>query len=286
MRLGKIFLIGLFLLAFTASLSLAGRLEEVTKTVDALGVEKLIVKVEFGVGNLIIHPDDIKEAAVLNVSYDPKKFDFEIDYTKRGSTGYLDMESMVRKHRNINLEDSDNEWNLVLSTRYPGEMEFELGACEADIDLGGIPLTELTFDIGAASGLVEFSKPNPERLRELVFNVGASSLEAKNLGNANFEFLKVSCGAASCDLDLRGEYKGESDFELEVGVGSVDVILPRGVAVSIETDDGMFSSIDFHNDDLEEIDDDFYQTPGFDDAEDRIFITVEVGMGSVDFYWK
>ena len=286
MRLGRIFLLGLFFLIFTVSISLAGRLEETSKTVDALGVNKLVVNVDFGVGDLIIHPVDIKDAAKLDVVYDPKIFDFEIDYTKRGKTGYLDLESSVRKRRNVDIDDADNEWNLVLSNRYSSEMEFDLGACEVDIDLGGIPLTELTLEIGAASGLVEFSKPNPEKLRELVFDIGASSLEVENLGNANFEYLKVSCGAASCDLDLRGEYRGESDFELDVGVGSVDVILPRDVAVSIEIDDGLFSSIDFHKDDLEEVDDDYYESPGFDDAEVKIYITVEVGMGSVDFYWK
>jgi hypothetical protein len=286
MRLGRTILIGFFLLVFTASLSLAGRLEQVSKTVDAQGVDKINVSVDFGVGKLTIHPDDIKEAALLDVNYDPKKFDFEIDYTKRGNTGYLDLESTTGKRLRRNLETDDNEWDLTLSNRYPGEMEFDLGACEADIDLGGIPIKDLSLEIGAASGLIDFSKPNPERLRELVFDIGASSLEVKNLGNANFEYLKVSCGAASCDLDLRGDYKGEADFKLEVGVGSVDVILPRGVAVSIETDDGLFSSVDFHNVEVEEVDDDYYETPGFDDARDRIYITVDVGLGSVDFYWK
>ncbi|MBN1211881.1 MAG: hypothetical protein JXA92_04830 [candidate division Zixibacteria bacterium] len=286
MRLGKIFLIGLFLTVLSVSLSQAGRLEDITKKVDAQGVEKLVISTEFGIGDLIIHPDDIKEAAVLNVSYDPDEFDFIVDYTVRGKTGYLDLESTIARRLRRSIEKQDNQWNLILSTRYPSEMEFDLGACEADIDLGGIPIKELSFEIGAASGLIEFSKPNPERMRELVFDIGASSLEVNNLGNANFEFLKVSCGAASCDLDLRGEYKGESDIELEVGVGSVDVILPRGVAVSIEVDDGLFSSVEFHGDDLEESEDDFYQSPDFDDADNRIYITVEVGMGSVDFYWK
>ncbi|MFZ5979565.1 MAG: toast rack family protein [Candidatus Zixiibacteriota bacterium] len=272
------------LFIFTVSVTAADRLEEVTEKIDAEGAENISVNLDFGAGTMTLEPDDIAEAAVVNIFYDTRRADYRVEYEKRGSTGYLDMESVLRKHRNV--DDLDNDWDIKLSSRYPTEINFDLGACEADIDLGGIPLTMMDLEIGAASGTIMFSKPNPVRLKELVIDVGASSLELEDFGNANFEYLEISSGAASVELDLRGNYSGESKINIDVGVGSLDVTVPKGVAVRIEGDDGLFSSLDFHGGDVEEIEDDLYESGDFDSAEDRITFNVDVGMGSVDFYFK
>jgi len=284
MRLKKISLLLIVLTIFTVATVTADRFEEVTEKIDAEGADKLVVVFDFGAGTLVIEPGDIEEAAIVDIFYDTRRVDYLIDYKKRGNTGYLDMESVIRKHRNV--DDLDNEWDATLSNRYSTEINFDLGACEVDIDLGGIPLTSLDIEIGAASGTIEFSKPNPERIREISIDVGASSLELEDFGNANFDYMKISSGAASIDLDMRGDYSGESEINIDVGVGSMDVIIPKGVAVSIETDNGLFSSVDFHGEDLKEIDDDLYESRDFDDAKDRIIIRVDVGIGSVDFYFK
>ena len=226
MRSKKILLLLFVFTIFTVTTSAADRLEEVTEKIDAEGADKLVVEFDFGAGTLVIEPDDIKEAAIVDIFYDTRKVDYTIEYTKRGNTGYLDMESVLRKHRNI--DNLDNEWDATLSNRYPTEIKFDLGACEADIDLGGIPLTSLDIEIGAASGTIEFSKPNPERIKEISIDVGASSLKLDDFGNANFEYMKISSGAASIDLDLRGDYSGESEINIDVGVGSMDVIIPKG----------------------------------------------------------
>jgi len=119
------------------------------------------------------------------VTYTPRWVTYDIDYRKRGGTGHLFLESNLRRNRSH--DDSENEWELTLSTRYPMLLDLEVGACEAEFDLGGLPIRELSLEIGAASGRIDFSKPNPERLTEITIEVGASSLEIYNLGNANFE---------------------------------------------------------------------------------------------------
>ena len=284
MRRGRATLILIILMLLFATVTAGNRYEEVTEKIDAEGADNIIVNLDFGAGTVRLEPGDIGEAAIVDIYYDARRVDYRIEYENKGGTGYLDLESELKKHRNN--DDLDNEWDVVLSNRYPAEIYFDLGACEADMDLGGIPLEMLELEIGAASGEIEFSKPNPRRLKEIIIDVGASSLDLNDFGNANFEYMEISSGAASVRLDLRGDYKGESRVNVDVGVGSMDVILPKGVDVSIETDDGLFSTIDFHGGDLEEIDDDLYETRGFDSAKDRIKIMVDVGMGSVDFYFK
>jgi hypothetical protein len=165
-------------------------------------------------------------------------------------------------------------------------LDLEVGACEAEFDLGGLPIRGLSLEIGAASGRIDFSKPNPERLAEMTIEVGASSLEINNLGNANFEEMHFEGGAASCELDFQGDFVGEAKVELEIGLGSLDIFIPRDLAIRVEADESWFSSVDFHGLRLVETDDGVYESRDFEDAEKRIVFEVSVGMGSVDFHGK
>jgi hypothetical protein len=271
-------------LLVAAGMVVADRVEQVSEVVSAEGADRLEVELDFGAGELLIMPEDIEEAAKLDIYYTPRWVRYDIDYQKRGETGHLFLET---SHRGKSVHsDSENEWRLVLSNRYRTRLEMDIGACETEIDLGGIPLTELQIDMGASSGVIDFSRPNPERLRELDIEAGASSLEITNLANANAEEMSFSIGAASCELDLRGDLRGVSDIDLEVGVGSVDIIVQRGLAVRVESDDGWFSSVDFHGMDLYETRDGVWETDNFDDARDRLTIRADVAMGSIDIYAK
>ncbi|MEA1980261.1 MAG: LiaF-related protein, partial [candidate division Zixibacteria bacterium] len=170
---------------------------------------------------------------------------------------------------------------------YNTEINFDIGACDAEFDFGGIALEYLEIDVGAAKGTFEFSKPNPIRLSEINIDAGASSIEMKSMGNANFDELNFSGGVGSFEIDLRGEYQGESRVDIEIGLGSAEIVVPKGLPVRIETEgNNWLSSIDFHNEDLDEIDDDLYESSDFDDSDDRLIISIEVGLGSVDLYWK
>ncbi|MBD3403350.1 hypothetical protein GF420_10680 [candidate division GN15 bacterium] len=261
-------------------LALAGPIERVKESIEAEGAESLIIECDFGAGELFVHPDDIDQAAILNVTYEPDKVEYLAQYDVRDGVGELFLESEIRGR---SVDDLENTWDLTLGTRRPTELFFDIGACEADMDLGGIPITELEMDIGAASGYIEFSEPNPERLREINIDVGASSVEFRRLGNANFEYLSFDGGAASIEVDLRGEFKGESIADFDIGMGSADIVVPDGVAIRIESDDsGWFSSVDFDNLDVDKVRSGVWESPGFEDASDRLVIRLDVGMGSVD----
>ena len=281
----KILIFSLVLIIILAGVTIAARWEKVTKAVEAEGAEKLIIDADLGAGEFTLRSADIDEIAIINIEYDSRKIDYEIDYNVKRSTGYLTFDSECRRSKNIDTDD--NFWEIIVSSKYNTEINFDIGACEAEFDFGGIALEYLEIDVGAADGTIEFSKPNPVRLSEINIDAGASSIKMISMGNANFEELNFSGGVGSFDIDLRGEYNGESRVDIEIGLGSAEIIVPKGLPVRIETEGGNWlSSIEFHNEDLDEIDDDLFESPDFDDAEDRLVISVEVGLGSVDIYWK
>ncbi len=266
---------------------MAARNKHETQTIPLEGADEAVVNFNFAAGTLNVAPKDMADFAVFDMDYDPDRIDVTLDHQVTGKKLRLDVELETRGHGDWGHDR--NTWNVDLSTRTPSNVKFDVGAAKADIDLGGVPIRELSMDIGAASGTLEFSKPNPERLREFSIDAGASSLNLVSLGNANFDNFKFSGGAGKFDLDLRGKYTGESEAKLEVGVGSADITLPADVPVRIESDDNnWFSSVDIHDRKarLDEIDDGVYESPGFSKATARLVVKLDVGLGSVDVAFK
>ena len=282
----KTLLVAIVVTVCAVGLTTASPSEKAHETVPAEGVKNIELELDFGAGELNIDVADQPEAAKLDIEYDPEWVDYDINFRPRGNTGRLILESDLhsRRHHHDDDNDIDNEWNLTLSSRYKHVIEIDMGACDANLDLGGLPLVEMSLDIGATSGDIDFSKPNPEVMEVLDVDVGASSLDMHHLGNAHVERFSFSCGAASCKLDFSGDFEGETELDIDVGVGSADIMVPKGVAVRVIGDDGWFSSLDFHNLDLDRHHGDVRETEDFAKADKRLIIRVDVGMGSVDIY--
>ena len=270
------------------SSAIAGRLEKVTEYVTAKHAKIIEIECDLAAGEFTIKSGDIEEIAEIDIEYDKRTIEYEIEYSERGEKGYLFIDIDHRKNRSFSdYNDFENNWEIVISDKFETSISLDIGACKAELDFGGIRLTDLDIDVGAAFGVIDFSKPNKLRLREINIDAGASSLEMHNLGNANFEYFEFSGGVGSYDLDFRGKYSGESIINIEIGLGTGDIILPRDVPVRVETEgSNWLSSIDFHNDDLIEIDADIYETEDFENAKTRIILRIEVGLGSIDVYWK
>ncbi len=263
----------------------ASRIVHKTETVAVEGAKSLDVRCTFGAGRLNIAPSSMDDAARLDIDYAPDKVDYDVNYEVSGETGHLTMESDLRSH--IHMDGDDNNWDALFSTRYPMELILKIGATEADMDFGGVPLTDASFEIGAASGKLDFSAPNPKRCRDLKFEAGASSLKINHLGNASFDYLKFSGGAGAFTIDFRGQYQGESEADMDIGLGSADIILPREVPVRLETDgDNWFSSVNVHGGEVDEIHKGVYESPDYAKATDRLRLKLDVGLGSVDLYFK
>jgi len=265
--------------------SFAGKVERATEAVSPKEAKVMEIDGDLGAGEFNFTTDNIQELALFDIEYDDRVVRYDVDYYEKGEHGFLTFESDRRN--NVNFDSEENQWNIVLSTKYESTLNLDIGACDAKMDFGGLPLKELTIDMGAASGLIEFSKPNPIRLEEFKMDAGASSLEMGMIGNANFSRFDFSGGVGSFELDFRGEYKGESEINIEIGLGSTEITLPRDVPIRIVTSGGNWlSSIDMHGDIAIEVDDDEFETEGFKDAKNRIILNLEIGLGSADLYWK
>ncbi len=273
------------ILILLVSVVLAGKFKTERFSFKPVNIDKLEVRIELGAGEFELRVEDIEDVAIAEVEYDERKVEVFTDYDEKGSTGIVEFESETRKKFNIDTED--NRWDIVLSEKYPTELDIDIGACEAEIDLGGLPLTYLNFDVGAAEARILFSRPNPGRAEDLTINAGAVDLKVKELGNANFDRLSFDGGAGDFDIDFSGEYKGMSRAKISIGLGSAKIRIPSNLPVRIETDESFLSSVDFRHEDKSCLDgDDYYETKDFRRSEYGLDLEVSVGLGSIEIIFE
>jgi hypothetical protein len=277
------FIITIIIIAVPFLTATAQRYKTEKISYPAEDIELLIIDTEIGAAEINISTDDIEEVVKGDIEYDSRKVEIITDYDLDGDVGFLRLANDISDKWDIDTED--NIWDMVFSTRYEAEIGFELGACTAEIDLGGIPIIQLDMQIGAAEGLLEFSRPNPTRADRVTFETGASKFTVEKLGNANFKRMDFEGGVGKFKLDFSGEYTGKSKARISVGLGAVTILIPRDLPVRIEAEDSFLSHVDFINADDYDIDDDYYESEDFTRSEVGLSLDIEVGLGSVDIEW-
>jgi hypothetical protein len=127
-------------------------------------------------------------------------------------------------------------FELKLGTAKPYRLTLESGASENVLDLGGVPVTRFEVRHGAGRVEIDFSRPNPAEMTLFSISAGAGSMEAKNLGNANFAELVVEGGAAAYVLDFAGDVRRNAHVRIATGVSSVDLRLPSTTAAKVSSE--------------------------------------------------
>ena len=202
----------------------------------------------------------------------------EIRYEKSGSSADIELRSRKVKST-FNLDSDDQTWDLSLSQKYTWDIALDIGVSEASMDFTDLPLRSLKLDVGVSECHIRFERPNPETLADLEIDAGVGSLTITGLGYANFDQLSFDGGTGKYVLNFEGLKEGRRNATISVGVGQVRIELPKGVPVQIETDDGFLNSVDIRKLDLEEVDDNLYQTPDFGKVDAGFKIKLDIGLG-------
>lgn len=122
---------------------------------------------------------------------------------------------------------------LTLGTAMPYEFVIDTGASESYLDLGALPITHFAIKQGAGKVYVDFSAPNAAEMERLFVSSGASSIEMKNLLNANTAEMRFEGGAAAYKLDFGGVVRRDVDVHISAAMSSVDLLLPSSLAARI-----------------------------------------------------
>jgi hypothetical protein len=197
-----------------------------TQTVD--------LSLEFGAGTLKLHPGAsslVSGTATYNIS------DFKPTVTVNASTVRIEQGNW-RLTGIPDFSNIKNEWDLALGN-IPLALTIDAGAYQAEYELGGLALTNLTISDGAADSKLNFASPNLTEMSLLSYGTGASNVSLTGLGNANFTSLEFKSGAGNYNLDFSGQLQRNGSVHIETGVSNLTLVIPTGIPVQITVNGGL-----------------------------------------------
>jgi hypothetical protein len=239
------------------------------------GEEDLRVIVEYGAGNLSIGPLAGNSLYKATLRYDANSFRPVTQY----SVGKLrvGVEGGSVKGRNL----KSGRLDLGLGQRVPLTLDLKFGAVEANVELGGLRVHELNIATGASKTHLNVASLNPINCAELKFEVGAAEFNAQNLGNLNCEMIRVAGGVGDVTLDFNGAWRVDSHVDIDMGLGSLTLRVPRGLGVSVKKT-GVLASFD--SQELVKRGHTFY-SQNWEKATNRVTFTIDAALGSIRMVW-
>jgi len=210
----------------------------VAKSRQLRGQEFLDVRVEYAVGRFELSrgPDHLLYR--LDSRYDEDAFRLSTNYLESGSRGNLIID--IEGEHDIDLQDiKDYDYEaghlrLHLSGAAPVALSMQMGAVEAELDLGGLRLQRLSLETGASDTHIGFSEPNRESAETCVFKAGAAALTVDKLGNSGCRRLNISGGIGQIELDFSGVWDYDATGSINVGLGGIEIRVPAELGVQIE----------------------------------------------------
>lgn len=242
------------------------------------GEEALRVDIAYGAGRLALRPAADGVLYRANLRYDADLFSPRIDY----DSGELeiDFEGTDRggvSGRNMRAGNLD----VALPTGVPVDLELKFGAAEAQLDLGGIPLSRARISTGASKTVLTVSQPNTRTCEVFEIEVGAAQFEATGLGNLRAEQFRLSGGVGEVTLDFTGAWETDMTADIEMGLGSLTLRLPRGLGVRVRKE-GILAGFDSEG--LTKRGD-VYFSENWDQADRRLTVNLDAALGAIRVAW-
>ena len=259
----------------------AGPVVSVDRSVDLGDAEQVDITIQFAGGDLEIggDGDDLDDGLMIGeFLYNLDELEPEIEYEvaqERGTLRVRNLKQEIRLDRWT--KEIRNEWKIVLTKKVPLELTIDTGASRGELALGGLQITDLELNVGAADIKVSFDDLNPQEMSELRVHSGAARLELADLGNANLSKLLFDGGIGSYTFDLRGEWQRSAQVEIKSGVSNIVIYIPRDVGVRLcpgglkEGDYGKLTEKEG-----------CYVNDLFQDAETTLDIKLDVGLSDVN----
>jgi hypothetical protein len=270
-------LLAVFLAATTAPAG-AQELRTYTSSRQLGDQEALDVRVTYGAGRFIVGAAPAGLLYRMSLRYDEELFEPVADFD--GESLHLGVDS-GDGHVRMGKQEG-GELRVELARSVPTELTLEFGAGRANVDLGGLSLTDLEVHAGAAEATLDVSRANPTQMARAQLHVGAADFTARRLGNLNARRIEVNAGVGDITIDLTGEWQQDGAVQINMGLGSLQLRLPEGIGVKLQ-EKTFLTSVDTQG--LVKRGDAYYSLD-WDKAERQITVEIQAAFGSVDVRWS
>lgn len=250
------------------------------------GESTLTVDVQYGAGRFHLSPGSSRALYRVEMSYDEERFAPVREYDADAAVVRLGMRSRGGSGVRVSVGDRRRDrqpatFDLTLTPDVPLNLNLELGAVEADVELGGLAIRRVTYRTGASQSNVRFSRPNAVACDDLQLEAGAAEIRVSSIANANCAHLSFRGGVGEVSLDFSGNWRRSLDAEVDVAIGSLTLGLPRdvGVAIRVSRVLASFESAGFTKRGGT------YYSSNYGTARYRLTLRVNATIGGIDVNW-
>ena len=246
------------------------------------GETRLRATLDYRAGGLRITPGRAGELYRMDASYDEDRYSPTSTYDAASGTVTLGLQPAGEGGlRVVSTRQLRQDATVAFAPSVDLDLDLALGAVQADIELGGLSLSELTMEAGASQAVVRFSEPNLSRCRAAEITTGAAELTVLGLGNSRCDRFALEGGMGRITLDFAGAWTSSSAAEIKMAVGELTLRLPRKVGVRLTLNRFLAS---FDPAGLIRTGNAF-RSPGYDQADRKLNIDVTTAVGGVKVEW-
>lgn len=240
------------------------------------GATPLDVHVAFGAGRVEVLPATDRSLFDVHLRYDAER----AEPIYRFDTAQRRLEVGVRHFSNVRVGKGykGSELQVALARGVPMQLDLDIGAAEADINLTGLHLDALSVKGGATETRVRFDAGNPRRMTQMRVDAGAASVMVSGLGHANVERIDANIGVGNLELDFGGVWRGDMELSVTSALGKVDLAIPSDVGVRVEKTSFLHS---FSSGDLQKRNG-YWVSDNWDTARHKLEIRATGTLGSLE----
>lgn len=281
-RVARLALAALLAAALLPGVADAQRMRSMTSARQLQGERRADVELRYGAGRLQVSPADGDLLYRMELRYDDARFRPVTEYDRAAGRLRLGTESRERGGSRRGDRNRDHQYATIqLSRNLPIALDLAFGAGEAEVELGGLALEDVHLQTGASSSRVTFGAPNRVTARRVKVEAGAADLRVEGLGNTRSPRFEFSGGVGETTLDFSGAWARSATAQIDVGVGSVRLRIPRSLGVRVTRDSFLAS---FDGGGMVKRGDAWY-SQNYGQARHKLDISIHAAVGSIEVDW-
>ena len=253
--------------------------------------DALRVYFDCSIGNLTMRSSNNRYIITGNIEFNSSLSTPIVELTNKNNISRLDIKINPDNANNndnnkslINslIEDGNDNYkiNFQMPTKMSTDMNLNFGLGKVDLDFSGLRISQLVMDCGLSDVTLVNTKSNIISCEKIHIATGIADFNSLGLGNFNASNYIFDVGMGSAEIDMSGSANKDSQLEIDVTVGSLELKLPTNTNIELIINKNMLSSVNVKG--LISSGDGEYKSRKNQKRWATMKAEVSVGVGSVD----
>jgi hypothetical protein len=217
----------------------------------------------------------------FDLDYDKASYQPEVQYNS-GAEGRFSFDLHSTNKGGLRRQRQSNRLRLEFTDSIPLSLKVNAGVGDARLSLTGMKISRIEFESGVGGAKISAYEPNTIPCEYVRLKNGVGGFDATGLGYLNFREFEFEGGVGGANLDFSGEWKQNADIRIQVGVGGVNVRMPREIGVRVEAEKHFLSGLHLDGFTMK---DSYYYSQNYDTAAIKVSVRINTGIGGLRITW-